>query len=306
MFTRCHNAISAEVCRSFCCGFAVRMFTFSEHKLLGFNSLEYAKPHGGEHSIINSCSMPALQFLQGRFTDVVFQCDKKKECSLCVIAFVSVSPNFFGISSGGVIFFFFSSRCEFFRQSDTFQSSKLVWLTHFLPKAIWKIRTCADCTLTGQYSSTTEGVCLHSECVVLCCEPRRAAKKAGSKASLAASTVKSTILRKALMHLFIHSLVDGTETSALMWPVNLRVSHLATETQLHNRLTVKQTRLIQPKLSWRCLTRSVSDSFTLSVRMFLCLIQSQRKKKKNADCSAFCENVALKLNCSFKLFFKQR
>lgn len=44
LFTRCHNVISVKVCRSLRCGSAVRIFKFSERKLLGFNSLEYANP----------------------------------------------------------------------------------------------------------------------------------------------------------------------------------------------------------------------------------------------------------------------
>lgn len=80
------------------------------------------------------------------------------------------------------------------------------------------------------------------------------------------------------MRLFIHCLVDGAETSAS--PVNLRASYLATETQLHNQLTVKQTRLIQPELSGWCLTRSVFDSVTLSVRMLLFDSVTKGFKKK--------------------------
>lgn len=75
-----------------------------------------------------------MQLLRGCFPDVVVQAEKnKKQSWLCVTAFVSISPHFFGISAGGVILFF--SRWQFSRKGDAFQSSTLVWLTHFLPGA---------------------------------------------------------------------------------------------------------------------------------------------------------------------------
>lgn len=269
MLTQCHRVISVEVCRSLLCGFAGRIFTFSQHKPLGFNSFKYSSPHGVEHTIINSRSMLANQFRKSvgmraafkrKFPDAVFQSDKKRRAHC-----VGIYQHFPSLFSGGIIFFFLHVVNS--SDSDTFQSSKLARLTHFLPEAIYQSQTCADCSPTGQQSSTTERLCLHSRCVLLCCEPR-GGKKAGSKASPAALTVQCAVWKKAVMFLFSQF---GRRYGNFIspGPVHLRVGHLATETQLHNRLTVKQIRLIQARLSWWCLTRSVPDSFTLSVRLFL-------------------------------------
>lgn len=127
--------------------------------------------------VTNSCSVPESQLrkstLFGRMLpDDVFQF--KKQSQLCVTAFVSVSVsilsllwNFFWWRN---IFFFFV--LSIFRQSDAFQSPKIIRLTHFLQEAVKKCKSVADCPLAGQYSSSGERVCLHTHRVVPRCRRR--------------------------------------------------------------------------------------------------------------------------------------
>lgn len=138
------------------------------------------------------CQLGKSEGIRAAFKRIFPRCrlsgwQKQKQSSLCVRAFVSVSPLFFGISAGGVIFSFAHVVSSSDRVTHFSHPNLSDWPTFCQqPKQQFE-----SVTLTGRDSSASERLCLHSRCVGLCCEPKRAAKKAGSKASLAAWTPQS-------------------------------------------------------------------------------------------------------------------